>query len=160
MHLRWCSAIAQEETGPMLVVRMWSLLLLLLLAPLSACRAKPDVAKWTSNSPTTGFTTRVQASNPTKRQKSTYKHKRCFCAGTQRDLKCTKKVLTCSANEAVQHCMEPGVFRASGVSLHPKNVAACICPCIKPAKRHECVCPIYNEFIEALTAHHRSCCHH
>jgi len=96
---------------------------------------------------------------PDKTTKFTYKRKRCFCAGAQRDLKCTKKVLTCSVTEAVQHCMESDVFRAKGVSLHPKNVAACICPCIKPAKRHECVCPICNEFIEALTAYHRSRTH-
>ena len=105
------------------------------------------------------FHTQSPDVEPDKTTKFTYKRKRCFCAGKQRDLKCTKKVLTCSVGEAVEHCMESDVFRNSGVSLHPKNVAACICPCIKPAKRHECVCPICNEFIEALTAYNRLRCH-
>jgi hypothetical protein len=93
---------------------------------------------------------------PDKTTKFSYKRKRCFCAGKQRDLKCARKVMTCSVAEAVQHCMESDVFRNSRVSLHEKNVAACICPCIKPAKRHECVCPICNEFVEALTAYNRA----
>lgn len=93
---------------------------------------------------------------PDKTTKFSYKRKRCFCAGKQRDLKCARKVMTCSVAEAVQHCMESDVFRNSGVSLHEKNVAACICPCIKPAKRHECVCPICNEFVEALTAYNKA----
>ena len=74
---------------------------------------------------------------PDKTTKFCYKRKRCFCAGKQRDLKCTRKVLTCSVGEAVQHFMEGDVYRNRGVSIHPKNIAACICPCIKPAKRHE-----------------------
>jgi hypothetical protein len=93
---------------------------------------------------------------PDKTTKFAYKRKRVFCAGRQRDLKCAKKVLTCSVGEAVEHCLDSDVFRSSGLTLHPKNVAACICPCIKAVKRHECVCPICNAFYEALTAYHRA----
>ena len=101
------------------------------------------------------FHTQSPDVEPDKTTKFSYKRKRCFCAGKQRDLKCARKVLTCSVREAVDHCMESDVFRNSNVTVHPKNIAACICPCIKPAKRHECVCPICNEFIEALTSYHR-----
>ena len=101
------------------------------------------------------FHTQSPDVEPDKTTKFSYKRKRCFCAGKQRDLKCTKKVLTCSVGEAVDNFMESDVFRNSNVTLHPKNIAGCICPCIKPAKRHECVCPTCNEFIEALTAYNR-----
>ena len=86
---------------------------------------------------------------PNKTVKWNYKRKKIFCAGKERMIKCRPKVLTTSVAEAVQNAMNSDEYLRSGVTVHPKNVAACICHCIKPAKREECACPTCTEFIEA-----------
>ena len=77
-------------------------------------------------------------------------------AGKSRDLTCGLRILTTSKEDAVEHFLESDVYRQSGLSLHPKTVEKCICPCIKPIKRGECACPICGEFAEALRAYHRA----
>ena len=92
---------------------------------------------------------------PDKTVKWAYKKKKIFCAGKTRMITCRPRVLTCSVAEAVQHAMESDVYRNSGITVHPKAIAACICHCTKPAKREECACPTCTEFIEALTAYNK-----
>ena len=93
---------------------------------------------------------------PDKSTKFQYKRKRVFVAGKWRNITCKPRILTCSVAEATENAMNSDVYRQSGVTLHSKTVASCICWCTKPAKRAECTCPICNEFVEALTAYHRS----
>ena len=90
-----------------------------------------------------------------KSVKWNYKRKKIFCAGKERMIYCRPKVLTTTVAEAVQNAMKSDVYVRSGVQMHPANVAACICKCIKPAKREECACPTCTEFIEALSAYNK-----
>ena len=92
---------------------------------------------------------------PDKSVKWNYKKKKIVCAGKERMITCRPRVLTSSVAEAVEEAMKSDVYVRSGVQLHPKTVAACICHCIKPVKREECACPTCTEFVEALTAYHR-----
>jgi hypothetical protein len=82
---------------------------------------------------------------PNKQTKFEYTQKRIFCAGKWRTLKCHRRILTCSVSEAVTNAMNSTVYTLSGVTLHPKTIAGCICHCTKPATRDECTCPTCAE---------------
>jgi len=111
-----------------------------------------------------------------KSTKYKYKVKRAFVAGKRRHLQCDMRILTTTVEEAVANFKkspEWNQFRLDNpdVDLHDKNIARCICPCMKPDKREECACPTCGEMHELLKGlknvrktnqelHHECSCRH
>ena len=92
-----------------------------------------------------------------KADKRTYKRKRAYVAGAWRMLQCEHRTLLCSKNEAVSHFFESEFWLAwkkqhPTLDLSSSAVQKCICPCIKPRRGQDCICPYCIEYEEAQLA--------
>ena len=86
-----------------------------------------------------------------------YRVKRAFVAGKRRHVQCGMCILTATVQDAVSNFKKSPEWKQfrhdnPDSDVHDKNVARCICPCMKPDKREECACPTCGEMHELLKA--------
>ena len=102
------------------------------------------------------FHTHCPNVEPDKSRKFAYSKKRAKVAGKVRDLVCELRILKAPRFEVVEDFLNSPEYanfvKETGLSLHPKTVLKCICPCMKEDKRHECACPICTSMHHRLDA--------
>lgn len=84
------------------------------------------------------FHTQSPDVEPDKSRKFNYKKKRAKVAGKVRDLTCELRILTAPRFEAIENFLNSPEYanftKETGLTLHPKTVSKCICPCMKQVR--------------------------